>query len=168
MIGAEEEKTHRFFYMRNWKQRKKEITIMSVRKIFCLLLFSASVCCLFGGCEKAKDCWNKLTSDDKRTWLTFDEKMSFIDDKAFAYKKNFYGVHITSNIRRIGKEAFRDGNFECVKIDEGLEVIGPEAFAGCDKLREVNIPKSVKTIGEGAFKGCPCEESVKSRFPAYR
>lgn len=41
--------------------------------------------------------------------------------------------------------------------DNGLPVtgIGPDAFAGCDKLTELLIPGNVKAFGEGAFANCP-------------
>ncbi len=38
-------------------------------------------------------------------------------------------------------------------VPEGVEVVGTDAFAGCDGL-ELHLPKSVKMIEEHAFKNC--------------
>ena len=35
-----------------------------------------------------------------------------------------------------------------------VTALGPEAFAGCDKITEVVIPNGVKTIGKGCFRDC--------------
>lgn len=39
-------------------------------------------------------------------------------------------------------------------IEPGVEKIGSYAFAGCEKLRKVTIPDSLKEIGYDAFFGC--------------
>ena len=39
-------------------------------------------------------------------------------------------------------------------IEEGVTTIGKNAFSGCIRLSEVQIPKTVKTIGTAAFMDC--------------
>ena len=41
-----------------------------------------------------------------------------------------------------------------ITIPEGVEVIEPYAFAGCDEISYVEFPSTLKEIGEGAFLGC--------------
>lgn len=50
-----------------------------------------------------------------------------------------------------------------VRLPEGLEIIGREAFAGFESLTYVNVPDGVKSIERGAFSGCGsigCESLV--------
>ena len=41
-----------------------------------------------------------------------------------------------------------------IEIPEGVEIIEPYAFAGCDELAELTLPSTLKVIGEGAFLDC--------------
>lgn len=54
----------------------------------------------------------------------------------------------------IGAGAFYKTRRYIVTIPEGVEVIEPYAFAGCDELVRVELPSTLKEIGEGAFLGC--------------
>ena len=45
-------------------------------------------------------------------------------------------------------------NLSSVIIEEGVEVIRPDAFFDCEALSQVKIPRSVKLIGQGAFMYC--------------
>ena len=45
-------------------------------------------------------------------------------------------------------------------IPEGCLWIGFKAFWGCERLKKVEIPKSVKKVGDRAFKDCTCLEKV--------
>ena len=51
---------------------------------------------------------------------------------------------------------WEDKKSEIVKvvIEEGVTTIGKNAFSGCIRLSEVQIPKTVKTIGTAAFMDC--------------
>lgn len=53
-------------------------------------------------------------------------------------------------------------NLQSVIFEEGsqLKEISDRAFMGCEKLREINIPDSVKLIGLEAFSGCTNLSSV--------
>merc|ERR1712183_702806 len=75
-------------------------------------------------------------------------------------------VTIPSTVKIISDFAFfsaqqRNGEFDgCgrqlseVKINEGVEVIGRQAFRGCSSLVRINIPSSIKRIMYCAFEGC--------------
>ena len=41
-----------------------------------------------------------------------------------------------------------------ITVPEGVEVIEPYAFAGCDEIEHIVLPSTLKEIGEGAFLGC--------------
>ena len=45
-------------------------------------------------------------------------------------------------------------------LHEDTEIIAEYAFAGCDSMREITIPKSVRGIGAEAFQACDALESV--------
>ena len=46
----------------------------------------------------------------------------------------------------------KDGAY---KVPEGVTAIGRYAFSGCQKISDVQLPKSLQRIGEGAFMGTP-------------
>lgn len=54
-----------------------------------------------------------------------------------------------------------DGKAESEKIPEGVRRIAPEAFLGCNHLREVYIPDSVEEIGTAAFRWCRSLRKVR-------
>ena len=41
-----------------------------------------------------------------------------------------------------------------VKLGEGLEEIGEEAFCGCELLQRIVIPPAVRAIKDAAFRRC--------------
>lgn len=43
---------------------------------------------------------------------------------------------------------------EVVKVSEGTEMIGWEAFCLCSNLKRITLPRSMKEIKGGAFKMC--------------
>jgi len=45
-----------------------------------------------------------------------------------------------------------------VHLPEGLVSIGGRTFAGCERLRTVNFPSTLRAIGDEAFDGVPLEE----------
>ena len=78
-----------------------------------------------------------------------------IDDEAF-FNANISNICFAenSNIKKIASRAF----YNCKELTSfknglpfGLETIGDEAFVGCDNLKEIIIPKTVKNIGNSIF-----------------
>ncbi len=47
-----------------------------------------------------------------------------------------------------------------LSLPEGLEVIGPAAFAGCTSLTHIQLPSTLREIGEGAFLGCTSLKTI--------
>ena len=43
---------------------------------------------------------------------------------------------------------------EMIRIPEGVEAVGNYAFYGCQNLKEVSFPSTMKRIGYGMFNGC--------------
>ena len=104
-------------------------------------------------------------------------------------ERTFYGcmrlekVELTEKVKTIGKlafsktaitnmkipngvEAIEAGTFEnCSKLESviipsSVKIIGSYAFAFCEKLLNLDVPKSVTTIEYNAFRGSPFEEKV--------
>lgn len=70
-------------------------------------------------------------------------------------------LNVPKGIKAIEQEAF-SGNqgISHLVFQEGLEILGMQAFDNCVNLRTVEIPKSVETIEENTFSGAVvlCEE----------
>lgn len=80
-------------------------------------------------------------------------KVTGIESSAFA-GKDVRAVVLGENIKTIPAGAFKN----CTKLEAvigGFTEIGDEAFAGCTKLTDMNIPSNVVRIGENAFAGVP-------------
>ena len=64
-------------------------------------------------------------------------------------------VTIPANVIAIAPGVFMENsNLRHVFINDGCRIIGEEAFAQCDNLALVRLPRSITTIGDYAFKGC--------------
>lgn len=61
---------------------------------------------------------------------------------------------IPSNIKIIGRNAFRQSVVRNLVIPEGVEEIDCYAFE-CSALEKITLPKSLKIIRSGAFSNCP-------------
>lgn len=88
---------------------------------------------------------------------------SYVSDGKQAYKvtevsaKAFAGKPVRSVVLGEFIETVPDGAFKnCTKLEEvigSFTEIGNEAFAGCTKLTNMNIPSNVVKVGADAFKG---------------
>lgn len=64
-------------------------------------------------------------------------------------------------IKQIGDGAFCGSVITGMVIPEGVEIIGEQAFSGCELLKQITIPGSVTEIGYLAFSSCYSLEEVK-------
>lgn len=112
--------------------------------------------------------------------ITIGPSVTAIGNSAFAYCTSLRSITIPDNVTFIGEAVFEGCenlrkavfNSHCFAylpqrfagnyvISDGIEQICAGAFAGCDKLVSVRIPKSVTTIGERAFDGCTSLTSIQ-------
>lgn len=78
-----------------------------------------------------------------------------------AHSSDLISIDIPSNIKSIGKYAFRNcKNLETIVISNGVTTIGYEAFRNCSSLTSVTIPNSVTSISNSAFYDCSSLTSV--------
>ena len=92
--------------------------------------------------------------------LVLPSSLTKIGTEAFYYS-GIKSVVIGSNVKNMGKMAFR----HCKKLQsvviEGAVEIGEWAFSECDALKSVTLSNTLKTIGKNAFYGCEKLKEVK-------
>lgn len=112
-----------------------------------------------------------------------EEFLSFIDPKKLYISQNstqnppeeqnepimLKKMTLPRGLKKIGgiKEFARDRSqfeytaIESLVLNDDLEIIGPDTFSGCYRLKYIKIPESVKKIGDAAFHGCSGLASIK-------
>lgn len=70
-------------------------------------------------------------------------------------------IKLPANLKIIGKSAFANSAIETVVINGECNEIEDYAFYGCENLKSVSLPSTVKKIGEMAFAGCRSLSDVK-------
>jgi len=89
--------------------------------------------------------------------LTIAKTVQTIGDEAFQ-NCFIYGlqsvVTIPDSVKSIGKRAFAESGVKQVILGSSLQTIGDGAFAFCDSLSSITIPKSVTSIGDQTFVSC--------------
>lgn len=94
--------------------------------------------------------------------VTIPAEVSEIAASAFKGCKNLKTVTFKGNlVRKIEEETFAGCGFSKLVIPEGVEEIGPRAYAGCARLSSAEVPETVTAIGPGAFSGCGKLQNVK-------
>ena len=124
------------------------------------------------------------------------EKVEFLDgsslewigDKAFEDCGSLESLKLPASLAHIGDEAFFQTALRQVRIHEGIDELGIDAFwgckrlenavfdadspllrvpdgcfAGCESLKEVSLPRNLLSIGYGAFSGSGIESITLSR-----
>ncbi len=86
--------------------------------------------------------------------VIFEEGITKIPDVALYYCESVKNIVIPDGVKIIGNRALRKTAIEILKLPETLEVIGDSAVWECDALTKVIIPNNVRSIGNDAFAGC--------------
>lgn len=92
--------------------------------------------------------------------LSLGNSLEKIGYSAFSEDTCLQTVVIPNSVTDIGSEAFADcGSLETVTLPTSLEKISDALFGGyyqngCYRLKNIEIPATVKSIGRGAFDGC--------------
>lgn len=104
------------------------------------------------------------------TGIKIPENVREIREYAFSHCSNLNNIEmpykkidsqVSYGVKSIGDNAFHEcKSLSNVKFPESLLRIGISAFAGCERMTEVNIP-NVVVIDAGAFSGCLSVKSVK-------
>lgn len=100
--------------------------------------------------KKAKPIFEyKSWPGDKATITKWNE-----DKETLTIPKELDGYKVTA----IGKDACKDKkNLRSVVIPEGVVSIEDRAFSGCEALKKVTLPESLREIGKSAFSHCALE-----------
>ena len=84
----------------------------------------------------------------------------------YASLPNLEETFFTKKVKKISKGIFKDcKNLKKVDVEPGnsLEEISQWAFAGCEQLISISIPKTVTIIGDAAFSQCSSLKTIE--FP---
>ena len=78
-----------------------------------------------------------------------------ITENAFGdYLKGVVSIHLPYSVKDIEKGAFKNNTaIEKIKIDANVTCIKSDTFSGCKKLKEIELPPSLKVIEKNAFDG---------------
>ncbi len=83
-----------------------------------------------------------------------------IAESAFE-ETDIYGITIEAPVEVIEKYAFANCNFlHYVKLPKTLREIGIGAFGGCATLKQINLPQNLKELGIEAFAECRCLATI--------
>ena len=93
-----------------------------------------------------------------------EDDISYVDK--WVIKANKYNNYLTNPTLRQNTKGIADAAFaDCesltdITIPKGVLTIGNSAFRRCSSLININIPDSVTKIGESAFADCPLITSI--------
>ena len=84
-----------------------------------------------------------------------------VDDYALQRTSSVETLEIAGTVETIGKRAFAGcEKLKDLQIENGVKSISGSAFTECNSLTSVTVPGSVKTIGTYAFESCAKLEKV--------
>ena len=104
-----------------------------------------------------------VKAEDKAVHVDIPYGTQIIGEGAFSgCTLSLRSVTIPASVREIRERAFEDCLYlKEVRIPEGVEVIGADAFAHCGDLEHVEIPGSVREIGACAFSPCSSLRTIR-------
>ena len=100
-----------------------------------------------------------FTRCSKLTSFVMPDSVVTVEDGVFNSSYNLKEVKLSNNLTSLAVGVLKDTAIEHIYIPASVTYIDYNAFASCDKLTTIFIPKTVKTIiGKatyGAFSSCP-------------
>ena len=94
--------------------------------------------------------------------INLPESIESIEDGVFRYTERLRNIKLPSQVEYISPELFYCSGIEEINIHENISDIGYWAFWGCNHLKRLVIPGTVKSIGYGIvsahedFEGVEC------------
>ena len=83
-----------------------------------------------------------------------------IGNEAFCRNNTIDSITLPDTITSIGEYAFYYSDLKSIDIGNGVEIIGRNAFGGCDYLETLIIGDSLSTIGYNAFYICSSFKNI--------
>lgn len=106
--------------------------------------------------------YNIISDTDKTVEVTYQNNYSeYSGDIVIPQFVNYNNTQY--QVIRIGADAFSDDKITSVKLPEGLQEIGRDAFYSCDALTNVELPEGLISIGSMAF--CSCDALTNIELP---
>lgn len=68
---------------------------------------------------------------------------------------------VPQGVEKIERRALADAPINQLVLPDSVTEIGYEAFAGCDALQFVHLPKELKSVEPGIFRGCLSLEKIE-------
>ena len=68
---------------------------------------------------------------------------------------------VPQGVEKIERRALADAPVNSLVLPDSVTEIGYEAFAGCDALQFVHLPKELKSVEPGIFRGCLSLEKIE-------
>lgn len=104
------------------------------------------------------DCFGYCSFDGN---LILHEGVTNIKEMAFRHCMFRGELSLPSTVREVGFGSFAGNHFSSIALPEKLQLLGREAFKGCQFLKgEIHIPASIVSVPEGCFMDCPLITSV--------
>ena len=82
-----------------------------------------------------------------------------------SYNGQIFQIIIGKDITEIGNSAFKNTKAQYITIEDGVSIIGENAFENCSELKNIIFPSSVKKISKDALKGCAALEYIQVSNP---
>ncbi len=82
------------------------------------------------------------------------DSITVIEDGAFECCYELKSITLSSNLKKIGSNAFYSTDLTSVTIPDSVTVIEDFTFSDCAALEKVVLPDNLKKIGKSAFSGC--------------
>lgn len=93
--------------------------------------------------------------DSEYEAIILPESVKVISHKAFADCRCTYIDISKTKVSVLPASVFEDSIYlEKVILCDGLQVIRYQCFRNCEKLKEINLPKTIKELGRKVFYGC--------------